>query len=86
MQSAIGFDETRGDQIRSPTCSSPTGPGISPEGTVGPGLFDFTRDDLINGAEMLVTLLIALALVLLRHAPAAEARADPRDSRRWPCP
>ena len=33
------------------------------------GLLDFTRDDLMNGAEMAVTLLIALALVFFVMRP-----------------
>jgi flagellar M-ring protein FliF len=33
------------------------------------GLFDFTRDDIMNGAEMAVTLLIALALVFFVMRP-----------------
>src|SRR5690606_40582350 len=33
------------------------------------GLLDFTRDDLMNGAEMAVTLLIALALMFFVLRP-----------------
>jgi flagellar M-ring protein FliF len=69
VQSAIGFSQTRGDQITVANLQFAQGPIPSVQGTPGPGLFDFTRDDLINGAEMLVTLIIALALVFFIMRP-----------------
>ena len=69
MQSAIGFDKTRGDQITVANLQFAQGPIPAITGTAGPGLFDFTRDDLINWAQMLVTLVIALALVFFVMRP-----------------
>src|ERR1044071_2093552 len=69
VRSAIGFSETRGDQITIANLQFADGPTPPALGTEGPGLFDFTRDDLINGAEMLVTLVIALALVFFVMRP-----------------
>ncbi|HWA18626.1 MAG TPA: flagellar basal-body MS-ring/collar protein FliF [Devosia sp.] len=69
VQSAIGFDQTRGDQITVANMQFAQGPTPPALGTTGPGLFDFTRDDLINGAQMIVTLIIALALVLFVMRP-----------------
>ena len=69
VQSAIGFDQTRGDQITVANLQFAQGPIPSATGESSPGLFDFTRDDLINGAEMLVTLIIALALVFFVMRP-----------------
>jgi len=69
VRSAIGFNETRGDQITIANLQFADGPTPPALGTEGPGLFDFTRDDLINGAEMLVTLVIALALVFFVMRP-----------------
>ncbi len=69
VRSAVGFDETRGDQITIANLQFASGPTPIAVGTEGPGLFDFTRDDLINGAEMLVTLVIALALVFFIMRP-----------------
>ncbi len=69
VQSAVGFDQTRGDQITVANLQFAQGPTPPVVGTSGPGLFDFTRDDLINGAEMLVTLIIALALVFFVMRP-----------------
>ena len=71
VQSAIGFDQTRGDQITVANLQfAQRWPDpVRPSAPAGPGLFDFTRDDLINGAEMLVTLIIALALVFFVMRP-----------------
>ena len=69
VQSAVGFDNKRGDQITVANLQFAQGPTPTAAGTSGPGLFDFTRDDLINGAEMLVTLIIALALVFFVMRP-----------------
>lgn len=69
VRSAIGFSETRGDQITIANLQFADGPAPPALGTEGPGLFDFTRDDLIAGAQMLVTLVIALALVFFVMRP-----------------
>lgn len=69
VRSAIGFNETRGDQITIANLQFANGPTPPVLGTEGPGLFDFTRDDLINGVQMLVTLIIALALVFFVMRP-----------------
>jgi flagellar M-ring protein FliF len=69
VRSAIGFSETRGDQITIANLQFADGPTPPALGTESPGLFDFTRDDLISGAQMLVTLVIALALVFFIMRP-----------------
>ena len=69
VRSAIGFSETRGDQVTIANLQFADGPTPPALGTEGPGLFDFTRDDLISGAQMLVTLVIALALVFFIMRP-----------------
>lgn len=69
VRSAVGFDETRGDQVQVVNMQFADRPEVSAEGTSAPGLFDFTRDDLISAAEMAVTLLIALALVFFVMRP-----------------
>jgi flagellar M-ring protein FliF len=69
VRSAIGFNEARGDQVQVANLPFAERPDALAEGSTGPGLFDFTRDDLMSAAEMLVTLLIALALVLFVMRP-----------------
>jgi flagellar M-ring protein FliF len=69
VKSAIGFDEARGDQVQVANLQFADRPELTAGGTAEAGLFDFTRDDLMNGAEMAVTLLIALALVFFVLRP-----------------
>lgn len=69
VRSAIGFDEDRGDQVEVINLQFAERPELATGGTDAPGLFDFTRDDVMSGAEMLVTLLIALALVFFVMRP-----------------
>jgi flagellar M-ring protein FliF len=69
VQSAVGFDKSRGDDVQVLNLQFAQKPTPAATGTSGPGLFDFTRDDLMNGAQMLVTLLIALALVFFVMRP-----------------
>jgi flagellar M-ring protein FliF len=61
--------ETRGDTVEVANMQFAERPDLTDLGTSEAGLFDFTRDDLMNGAEMLVTLLIALALVFFVMRP-----------------
>jgi len=68
VRTAMGFDATRGDQIEVVNMQFAERPGIE-AGTEAPGLFDFNRDDLMKFAEMAVTLLIALALMLFVMRP-----------------
>lgn len=80
VKSAVGFSDTRGDQVQVANLQFADRPELAATGTSEPGLLDFTRDDLMNGAEMAVTLLIALALVffvlrpLLKRVLAPEAK------------
>ena len=69
VRSAVGFNESRGDTVEVVNMQFAEGPTAAAPGTDAPGLFDFTRDDLMNGAQMLVTLLIALALVFFVMRP-----------------
>ncbi|MEP7240734.1 MAG: flagellar basal-body MS-ring/collar protein FliF [Devosia sp.] len=79
VQSAVGFDQTRGDQITIANLQFAQGPTAAANGTAGPSLFDFTRDDLVNWAEMGVTLLIALALVFFVMRPLLKRVLSPEN-------
>ena len=70
VRSAVGYSEARGDSVEVVNMQFAERPELAAPGTdaVG-GLLDFTRDDLMNGAEMAVTLLIALALVFFVMRP-----------------
>jgi flagellar M-ring protein FliF len=69
VRSAIGFNAARGDQVEVANMPFAERPELAAIGTEAPGLLDFTRDDLMSAAEMLVTLLIALALVFFVMRP-----------------
>jgi flagellar M-ring protein FliF len=81
VRSAVGFSAERGDQVEVANLQFADRPELAASGTAEAGLFDFTRDDLMNFAEMAVTILIALALVffvirpLLKRVLAPETRA-----------
>jgi len=77
VRSAIGFDAARGDQLQVINMRFAERPGIAALGTAAPGLFDFTRDDLITGAQMLVTLVISLALLLFVLRPLIKRVLEP---------
>jgi flagellar M-ring protein FliF len=70
VRSAVGFREARGDLVEVQNLQFAERPELAGLGTeAGASLFDFTRDDLMTGAEMIVTLLIALALVFFVMRP-----------------
>jgi flagellar M-ring protein FliF len=70
VRSAVGFKEARGDLVEVLNLQFAERPELGGLGTgPGAGLFEFTRDDLMTGAEMIVTLLIALALVVFVMRP-----------------
>ena len=70
VRSAVGYSEARGDTVQVVNLQFAERPELAVPGTdAAGGLLDFTRDDLMNGAEMAVTLLIALALVFFVMRP-----------------
>ena len=70
VRSAAGYSAERGDSVEVINMQFAERPDLLGPGTDQTGgLLDFTRDDLMNGAEMAVTLLIALALVFFVMRP-----------------
>ena len=70
VRSAVGYSAERGDTVEVVNMQFAERPELAPPGTDQQGgLLDFTRDDLMNGAEMAVTLLIALALLFFVLRP-----------------
>ncbi len=86
VRSAIGFDETRGDQIDVVNMQFAERPDLAALGTEGPGMFDFTRDDLMSAAEMLVTVLISIALMLFVMRPLIKRVLEPEAPMSLPAP
>jgi flagellar M-ring protein FliF len=70
VRSAVGFQETRGDLVEVQNLQFAERPELAGLGSAAAANpFEFTRDDLMTGAEMIVTLLIALALVFFVMRP-----------------
>jgi len=70
VRSAVGYSAERGDTVDVVNMQFAERPDLAPAGTdQAGGLLDFTRDDIMNGAEMAVTLLIALALMFFVLRP-----------------
>ncbi|WP_354059409.1 flagellar basal-body MS-ring/collar protein FliF [Devosia sp. 2618] len=70
VRSAVGYSQARGDSVEVVNMQFAERPELSIPGTdAAGGLLDFTRDDIMSGAEMAVTLLIALALVFFVMRP-----------------
>lgn len=77
VRSAVGFDATRGDVVEVVNLQFADRPSLSVEGTSAPGLFDFTRDDLMNFANIGVTLIVALGLLLFVLRPLLKRVLEP---------
>ncbi|MCW5721422.1 MAG: flagellar M-ring protein FliF [Devosia sp.] len=70
VRSAVGYSVERGDSVEVVNMQFAERPELATPGTdANGGLLDFTRDDLMSGAEMAVTLLIALALMFFVLRP-----------------
>ncbi len=77
VRSAMGFNAERGDQVEISNLQFAERPDIAAIGTEAAGLFDFTRDDLMSAAEMLVTLIISIALMLFVMRPLIKRVLEP---------
>jgi flagellar M-ring protein FliF len=80
VRSAVGYSAERGDSVEVVNMRFAERPELAAAGTdASAGLLDFTRDDIMNGAEMAVTLLIALALVFFVMRPLLKKVLTPRN-------
>ncbi len=77
IKSSIGFDADRGDQVEVVNMQFAERPELAQLGTTAPGMFDFTRDDLMSAAEMIVTLLISIALLFFVLRPLVKRVLEP---------
>ena len=79
VNTAIGYDETRGDQVEVLNMQFAERPELNFEPSEV-GLFDFTRDDMFAAIEMAVTLLIGLALVFFVMRPLIKKVLEPDET------
>ena len=70
MRSAIGFDQKRGDQVEVVNlrfAEQPATPIAEPTGWMS--MFQFTKDDIMRGIELVVMALLGLIVVLFVVRP-----------------
>lgn len=77
VQSAVGFDQQRGDQVSVVNMQFANRPAPSGGADAAPSPFSFTHGDIVAGAQMAVTLLIALALILFIMRPLLRKALSP---------
>ncbi len=68
VRTAMGFDQNRGDQLQVVNLQFADGPA-APTDNTAPGLFDFSKDDIVRFAEMGVMLILSLLVLLFAVRP-----------------
>lgn len=69
VRTAMGYDAERGDQVEVVNLPFATPPESLPLDAPEPGLFDFTRDELVRLAELVVLGLVSLLVLLVVVRP-----------------
>jgi flagellar M-ring protein FliF len=80
VRSAIGFDQKRGDQVEVVNlrfAETPQPPLSEPTGWLA--MLQFTKDDIMQGAELLVMALLGLAVLLLVVRPLVRRIITPEE-------
>ncbi len=78
VRSAIGFDQRRGDQVEVVNLRFAEMPSIAvsePTGILG--MFQFTKDDIMRGVELLVMMLLGIVVVLVVVRPLVRRIIEP---------
>lgn len=68
VRTAMGYDQNRGDQLQVVNLQFADGPATDTQ-SAEPGLFDFTKDDIVRFAEMGVMLVLSLLVLLFAVRP-----------------
>lgn len=69
VRTAMGYDQARGDQVEVVNLQFAEGPPAVETDPVEPGLFDFSKDDLMRFAEMGVMFILTLLVLLFAVRP-----------------
>ena len=69
VKAAIGFDQTRGDQVRVTALRFNRDLAVVGGEEVGSSLFNFTKNDIMRGVELLVLLVTGLLLIFFVLRP-----------------
>ncbi len=79
VKAAMGFDAARGDQVRVTNVRFNRDALVSAGGTDGGSpLFNFTKNDIMRGVELLVLLVSGLLLIFFVLRPLLKTATDPR--------
>jgi len=78
VRSAIGFDQRRGDQVEVVNLRFAETPGLAmPEQNGLLAMFQFTKDDIMRGVELLVMGLLGIIVVLVVVRPLVRRIIEP---------
>jgi flagellar M-ring protein FliF len=78
VRSAIGFDQRRGDQVEVVNLRFAETPGLAlPEQNGLLGMFQFTKDDIMRGVELMVMGLLGIVVVLVVVRPLVRRIIEP---------
>jgi flagellar M-ring protein FliF len=78
VRSAIGFDQRRGDQVEVINLRFAETPGLAAQEPAGLlGMFQFTKDDIMHGVELLVMGLLGIVVVLVVVRPLVRRIIEP---------
>jgi flagellar M-ring protein FliF len=78
VRSAIGFDQRRGDQVEVINLRFAETPGIAlPETNAFLAMFQFTKDDIMRGVELLVMGLLGIVVILVVVRPLVRRIIEP---------
>lgn len=78
VKAAMGFDQTRGDQVRVTNVRFNRDALVSAGGTDGGSpLFNFTKNDIMRGVELLVLLITGLLLIFFVLRPLLKSATGP---------
>nr|WP_244636034.1 flagellar basal-body MS-ring/collar protein FliF [Chthonobacter albigriseus] len=69
VRTAMGFDQNRGDQVEVVNLQFAEGPPATETDAIEPGMFEFSKDDLVRFAEMGVMFILTLLVLLFAVRP-----------------
>lgn len=77
VRSAMGFDQSRQDQVQVLNVRFAREADGIPGGEAGPSPFSFDKNDIMRGAELLVLLIVGLLIIFLVVRPLLKSAATP---------
>ncbi len=69
VKSAVGFDEARGDKVEVVNLKFAQSPAAAGTEAAKPSMFDFGKDEIMRGVELLALLIVALGVIFFVLRP-----------------